>query len=278
AIESSRKLPKITLPNHLAYVIYTSGSTGKPKGVMIEHAGMSNHLLVMLDSFKMNSSSIVAFTAPFTFDISVWQMLSGLLCGGQILVYSYDLIRSPSDLLDALYLDKVNLLQLVPSYMSNLLDVVSDRDLKQLHYFLVTGETVTPSLLDKWFNRYPSIPVVNAYGPTEAADDISLYFIYNEIERVIVPIGKPIANTQLYIVDSFNNLCPIGVIGELWVSGIGVGRGYINDAIKTRKSFIDNPFSDDSGSRLYKTGDLARWLPDGNIEFIGRKDDQVKIR
>ncbi|WP_148639250.1 non-ribosomal peptide synthetase, partial [Aquimarina longa] len=260
----------------LSYVIYTSGSTGVPKGAMIEHRGLLNHLLIMIDELEMDSTSVVAFTAPFTFDISVWQLLSALLSGGRVVMYSERQILDATVLQESLYDDGVTHLQLVPSYVSELLDVTSNKDLSQLHYFLVTGEATQHSLLSRWFSRYPEIPVVNAYGPAEAADDVSLHIMRDLPKGSVIPIGKPVANMQLYVVNPSNQLCPIGVIGELWVSGVGVGRGYINDPEKTANSFIENPFTD-SIYKVYKTGDLGRWLPDGTLEFVGRIDDQVKI-
>ena len=264
--------------NDLAYVIYTSGSTGLPKGAMIEHAGLLNHSLLMIDELRMDNKSVVAFTAPFTFDISVWQMLSGLLCGGSIAIYDEDTILDLEGFQSSLSKNKVSHLQLVPSYVSSLLEsgtVVEG--LSNLSHFLITGEAATKSLLDKWFTLYPSVPVVNAYGPAEASDDITLHIMETSPSGVVVPIGKPVANMDLYVVDRFDNLCPIGVIGELWTSGIGVGRGYLNRAELTKEKFINNPFKP-AGGRLYKTGDLGRWLPDGTLEFVGRTDDQVKIR
>ncbi|WP_075344663.1 non-ribosomal peptide synthetase, partial [Tenacibaculum agarivorans] len=265
-------------PTDLAYVIYTSGSTGLPKGAMIEHAGLLNHLLIMVDELKMSSDSVIAFTAPFTFDISVWQMLSGLLCGGCIAIYTEEEILEADNFQYSLSKNKVSHLQLVPPYVATLLengDVVAG--LSGLAYFLVTGEAATKSLLDRWFSLYPQVPVVNAYGPAEAADDITLHIMNESPTGIVVPIGKPVANMDLYVVDIFNNLCPIGVVGELWTSGIGVGRGYLNRTELTKEKFIENPFKL-GGERLYKTGDLGRWLPDGTLEFLGRSDDQVKIR
>ncbi|CAL2107142.1 hypothetical protein T190115A13A_330001 [Tenacibaculum sp. 190524A02b] len=265
-------------PNNLAYVIYTSGSTGLPKGAMIEHAGLLNHSLIMIDELKMTNESVVAFTAPFTFDISVWQLLSGLLCGGRIAIYSEDEILDLEVFQSSLSENNISHLQLVPSYVASLLESGEEVvGLSNLAYFLVTGEAATKSLLDKWFSLYPSVPVVNAYGPAEAADDITLHIMNESPSGVVVPIGKPVANMDLYVVDKFDNLCPIGVVGELWTSGIGVGRGYLNREELTKEKFITNPFTSEGG-RLYKTGDLGRWLPDGNIEFVGRSDDQVKIR
>ncbi|WP_430909782.1 AMP-binding protein, partial [Maribacter sp. 2-571] len=159
----------------LSYVIYTSGSTGVPKGAMIEHDGMLNHLLVMIDEFRMDSDTRLGFTAPFTFDISVWQMLAPLLCGGKVSVYGKALIQDARLFLDTIDADDINLLQLVPSYLSVLLDFPSAKGLGCLHYLLVTGEAVHKPLLSKWFEKYPDIQVSNAYGPTEAADDVSFY-------------------------------------------------------------------------------------------------------
>ncbi|CAM1366015.1 amino acid adenylation domain-containing protein [Tenacibaculum xiamenense] len=264
--------------NDLAYIIYTSGSTGLPKGAMIEHAGLLNHLLLMIDELKMTNESVVAFTAPFTFDISVWQMLSALLCGGSITVYSEESILDIKGFESSLSKESVSHLQLVPSYVSSLLESgVSVEGLSNLSHFLVTGEAATKSLLDNWFSLYPNVPVVNAYGPAEAADDITLHIMNESPSGVVVPIGKPVANMDVYVVDKLGNLCPIGVVGELWTAGIGVGRGYLNRPELTKEKFIDNPFTQ-NGGRLYKTGDLGRWLPDGTLEFVGRSDDQVKIR
>ncbi|REG90461.1 non-ribosomal peptide synthetase, partial [Flavobacterium aquicola] len=263
-------------PNSLSYVIYTSGSTGVPKGAMIDHCGLLNHLLVMVDELDIDSNSVVAFTAPFTFDISVWQLLSGLLCGARIAIYNEHMILDTYDFQEALSTYQVTHLQLVPSYLLSLLETGSRKGLEDLHYFLITGEAATGSLLRSWFSLYPAIPVVNAYGPAEASDDVSLHIMRESPKSVVVPVGKPVANMSLYVVDVFDNLCPIGIVGELWVSGVGVGRGYLNQPELTSEKFIKNPFKE--GERVYKTGDLARWLPDGIIEYIGRKDDQVKIR
>ncbi|WP_159025668.1 non-ribosomal peptide synthetase/type I polyketide synthase [Aquimarina sp. Aq78] len=266
----------IVSPDSLSYVIYTSGSTGKPKGAMIEHRGMLNHLFAKIDGLGVTADSVVAFTAPFTFDISVWQMFSGLLVGGSIVIYKEEMIYEPTSLLASIKEHKVNILQLVPSYVSEILNIDSENVLNQLTYFIVTGEAVSPALLVDWFNKYPTVPVANAYGPTEASDDVSTHYMHSAPDVVNVSIGKPMSNLQLYVVDSSANLCPIGVQGELWVSGIGVGRGYLNDKERTNKSFINNPFV--KGERIYKTGDLARWLPDGSLEYLGRIDNQVKVR
>ncbi len=263
-------------PSSLSYVIYTSGSTGTPKGAMIEHVGLLNHLLLMIDELSMNQDSVVAFTAPFTFDISVWQILSGLLVGGEIAIYRESDLLETETFQNSLVAQKVSILQLVPSYALSLLETTSSNKLNHLKYFLVTGEAVTKDVLDKWFAAYPTVPVVNAYGPAEASDDVTLHIMHESPASGLIPIGKPVANTTMYVIDTHERLCPIGVIGELCVGGIGVGRGYVKQPELTQEKFITNPITGEG--RFYKTGDLGKWLPDGTLEFVGRKDDQVKVR
>ncbi|NML40058.1 amino acid adenylation domain-containing protein [Chitinophaga sp. G-6-1-13] len=273
-------LPALPVPSQLAYVIYTSGSTGLPKGAMIEHAGMLNHLFAKVNDLRMNAASVVAFTAAFTFDISVWQMFSALLCGGYTIIYPTDTILQPAALMQAVDKDKVTILEVVPSYLSAILATVKGVSLQQLQYLLVTGETLPRQLLAEWFQHknYHAIPVVNAYGPTEASDDITHHFMYETPEHTNVPLGKPIQNLHIYILDASGQLCPIGVAGEICVSGIGVGRGYLNRPELTAEKFVKDPFRGEGNIPMYRTGDLGKWLPDGTVVHLGRIDDQVKIR
>ncbi|HJT72963.1 MAG TPA: amino acid adenylation domain-containing protein, partial [Chitinophaga sp.] len=263
---------------HLAYVLYTSGSTGKPKGVLVEHAGLLNHLLAMTEEFGMSTSTVLAFTAPYTFDISVWQMVNALVCGGRTIIYTESLIHRPDLFIRTVEKHGVTLLQLVPSYLTSVLQEKTDVKLKLLEYLLVTGEAVTVSLLEQWFahEHFGLIPVVNAYGPTEASDDVSFYFMKQAPEVVQVPVGKPIRNLRMYVLDNNRQLCAPGVPGEICVAGLAVARGYLNRPELTAEKFVEDPFC--PGERMYRTGDLGRWLPDGNMEYIGRADDQVKIR
>ncbi|MBC9909359.1 non-ribosomal peptide synthetase [Chitinophaga varians] len=271
-------LAALPVPSQLAYVIYTSGSTGLPKGAMIEHAGMLNHLFAKVNDLRMNAASVVAFTAAFTFDISVWQMFSALLCGGYTIIYPTDTILQPAALMQAVEKDQVTILEVVPSYLSAILATVKGVSLQRLQYLLVTGETLPRQLLVEWFGHqdYHTIPVVNAYGPTEASDDITHHFMYEAPVHDNVPLGKPIQNLHIYILDAFRQLCPIGVAGEICVSGIGVGRGYLNRPELTAEKFVTDPFRDQVP--MYRTGDLGKWLPDGTLVHLGRIDDQVKIR
>ncbi len=272
--------------NNLAYVIYTSGSTGIPKGAMVEHIGMANHIFAKINDLQLTDQSVVVQNASHTFDISVWQFFAALTVGGRTIVYPDPLILEPDEFIQQIVRDTVTILEVVPSYLEVLLDTLDNSKephrpppLKSLDYLLVTGEAVKPQLVERWFETYPGIKMVNAYGPTEASDDITHCIMEKAPRMERVPIGKPIQNMNIYIVDHRMKLCPIGVKGEIWVSGIGVGRGYLNDGEKTRAAFIHDPFRHVDGKHpLYKTGDLGRWLADGNIDFFGRKDHQLKIR
>ncbi|MCP4216181.1 MAG: amino acid adenylation domain-containing protein, partial [bacterium] len=264
----------------LAYVIYTSGSTGKPKGAMVEHRGMMNHMWAKINDLQLSPQSIIAQNASHCFDISIWQFFAALSVGGTTVIYPDKVTYEPRQFIQRVTEGGITILEVVPSYLSALLDSLdqSPVDLKHLRYLLVTGETVKPTLVKKWFEKYPDIKMMNAYGPTEASDDITHYLMDRNPQKEQIPIGYPLQNLNLYIVDRNMNLCPTGVKGEICVSGIGVGRGYLKNEEKTRAVFLEDPFREERGIRMYKTGDLGRWAPEGYIDFFGRIDHQVKIR
>ncbi|MDM8548428.1 amino acid adenylation domain-containing protein [Desulfobacterales bacterium HSG2] len=270
--------------SNLSYVIYTSGSTGVPKGAMVEHRGMLNHLYAKIFDLGITKEDIIAQNASQCFDISVWQFLSALLVGGRVHIFSDETTHDPVRLLNRVAEKGITILELVPSMLRMLLDEIergdSRSDLRSLRWLVPTGEALPPQLCARWFEFYPNIPMLNAYGPTECSDDVSHFRIDKAPgpEVANIPVGSPIINTKLYILDKRSEPLPIGAIGELHVGGICVGRGYLNNPLKTGDAFVSDPFSDDPEARLYKTGDLARYLPDGNIEFLGRMDYQVKIR
>lgn len=264
----------------LAYVIYTSGSTGKPKGAMVEQIGMLNHMYAKINEAQMNEETIIVQNASHCFDISVWQFFAALATGGQVIIYSNEVAMNPKEIIEKTKGYKVTILEVVPSLLGVMVEYLEESyvELPDLQYLFVTGETLKAMLAKKWFKLYPSIPIVNAYGPTEASDDITHYVIKEEPQDMSIPIGKALHNFNIYIVDEAMNLCPVGVKGEICVSGIGVGRGYLKDKKKTEAVFCTDPFIKEREVRLYKTGDLGCWMPDGNIQFFGRKDYQVKIR
>ncbi|MCP6760239.1 MAG: amino acid adenylation domain-containing protein [Fischerella sp. CENA71] len=275
-----------------AYMLYTSGSTGLPKGAIVRHDGAINHIYAQFDELKLTEEFCFLQSAPSSTDISVWQFLAPLLIGGKTVIVDIETVAIANKLFKALKSEKITVVELVPALFGGLLEYTSgletqDRELPDLKWMMVVGEPVSVSWVNKWLQIYPEIKIVNAYGPTEAADDITQFIVnkpFDENQRT-VPIGKPLANLNLYILDEQMQLLPIGVPGEICVSGIGVGEGYWKNEEKTNLSFVPNPFADarkklpeNRRDLIYKTGDLGRWLPDGNIEFLGRIDHQVKIR
>ncbi len=281
---ATENLPIRCTPNNLAYVIYTSGSTGTPKGAMLEQRGMVNHLYAKIVDLNLSASNIVAQTASQTFDISIWQFLVALLVGGKVEIISTEITTDPTQLLALVERQCISILEIVPSLLRALIQQIEfdgiRHKLANLRWLLLTGEPLPPQLCRQWLEYYPSIPIMNAYGPTECSDDVTHYPIYQPpaSEILNLPIGRPVSNTQLYILDPQLQPLPIGEAGELYVGGAGVGRGYLNNPTLTAQAFIANPFNPADSARLYKTGDRARYLPDGNIEFLGRIDCQVKIR
>lgn len=268
----------------LAYLIYTSGSTGKPKGVMIHQLGMVNHLFAKIHDLDIDESSVVAQTASVSFDISVWQFLVALLKGGQVHILDREKLFTAESLLPALNVGGITIYESVPSLMTSFLDGLENLpsySLPTLKWMLATGEALSMHLAQKWYRYFPEIRLLNAYGPTEASDDITHHLVANDASLRAVPVGKPIQNTHIYILDDYLNLCPVGVKGEICVSGIGVGLGYWKNAEKTREVFVPNPLApkldDPDYGQLYKTGDLGYFLPDGTVICLGRKDEQVKI-
>ena len=284
ATEAAPDNPKQTVDGcDLAYVIFTSGSTGQPKGAMVEHLGMLNHLLAKIEDLSLDHESVVVQNASHCFDISVWQCFAGLLAGGRTLVYVDDLVLDLQQFLDRVRTDRVTILEVVPSYLGPLLDRFDEdpRPFEELQFLLVTGETVKPSLVERWFRSVPSVPMVNAYGPTEASDDITHAIMHGPPTTSTVPIGRPVRNFHIYVVDVTDDaqrLCPIGVPGELWVSGPGVGRGYLGDVDRTAAAFLEDPFRPERGVRMYRTGDIGWYTEDGTLLLAGRRDHQVKVR
>ena len=275
-------------PHHLAYVIYTSGSTGTPKGVMVHHQGMLNHLFAKIETLHITNQDVIAQTASQCFDISVWQCLASLLCGGQVSILPDEIAHDPRRLLAAVTAQQITILEVVPSLLQSMLDQVEGhvhgetgmRPHLTLRWLVVTGEALLRTTSQRWMRFYPDIPLINAYGPTECSDDVTQYEVTaDSIERgASVPAGRALANTQMYVLDDYLLPVPTDVPGNIYVGGTGVGRGYYHDPVRTASVFIPDPFSSRPGSRLYRTGDIGRYLADGTIEFVSREDHQVKVR
>ena len=264
-------------PGQLAYIFFTSGSTGEPKGAMCEHAGMLNHVLAKIHDLGIGEGQVVAQTAPQCFDISVWQLVSALLVGGRTLLIEQEAILDAQRFIDKLVDGGVDVVQVVPSYLEVLLSYLEQhpRELPGLRCVSVTGEALKKELVQRWFAAEPEITLVNAYGLTETSDDTNHEIMDGAPGRDRVPLGAPIHNVRVMVVDEHLSPVPLGAPGELAFSGVCVGRGYINDPERTRRAFMADPYRE--GRRLYRSGDYGRWLPEGKVEFLGRRDDQVKI-
>ncbi len=273
ATQAKGRLGRTSGPRDLAYVIFTSGSTGRPKGAMNEHTAVVNRLVWMQAAYKLEVTDVVLQKTPFSFDVSVWEFFWPLQIGARMLVARPEGHRDTAYLLDVIKSAGVTTLHFVPSMLAVFLEADGVETCRSLKRVVTSGEALAPAHVDRFFERLPHVPLHNLYGPTEAAIDVTHWTAKPGLP--IVPIGQPIANIQIYIVDSQGQHCPVGVGGELWIGGVGVGRGYLNRPDLTAEKFIDNPFAD---GRLYRTGDLARWQADGQIEYLGRIDQQVKVR
>ena len=268
-----------SLPGKLAYVIYTSGSSGLPKAVAIEHESLSNYLCWVNESLFAGRMYNLPFVTALSFDASLKQVFAPLVRGDQVWILSNDTVSDPSALLAALNTRSNVALNCVPSLWANLLNSVPESEIanriKSLRCLFVGGEWLSPELLDRTFAELPQLEVWNLYGPTESTANA----VFSRITPGKKPlIGRPIANTEAYVLDSNLEPVPIGVVGELYLGGVGVARGYLARPELTAERFVPHPFSGQSGKRLYRTGDLACFREDGQLEYQGRLDQQVKIR
>jgi amino acid adenylation domain-containing protein len=273
--ESTTNLSNEADVNHLAYVIYTSGSTGNPKGVMIPHRAILNHMVWMLDAFPLNQRDRVVQRTPFGFDASVWEFFAPLIAGAQLVLARSESYRDAEDLVKFLEEEQISILQVVPTLLQMLLDQKLER-CTSLRRVFSGGEPLSAELCTR-FCRRMTVPLINLYGPTETAIDATFYACSENDSPGWMPIGRPIANAKVFILDNNLGPVPIGIIGEIYIEGDGLARGYINKPELTAEKFIYHSFEGKPVRRLYRTGDLARYLSDGNIECLGRIDNQVKL-
>ncbi|MFB7558918.1 non-ribosomal peptide synthetase [Streptomyces brevispora] len=265
-------------PDQLAYIYFTSGSTGEPKGAMCEHAGMLNHLYAKIDDLEIGEGQVVAQTAPQCFDISLWQLVSGLLVGGRTLLVEQEVILNVQRFVDEIVGGRVAVLQVVPSYLDVVVSWLKQhpRELPDLRCVSVTGEALKKELVQRWFAAQPGIKLVNAYGLTETSDDTNHEVMDRVPDGDRVLLGPAVNNVHVYVVDEHLTPVPLGAPGLIVFSGVCVGRGYVNDPERTRQAYLADPHR--AGARLYRGGDYGRWTPEGKLEFLGRRDTQVKIR
>jgi amino acid adenylation domain-containing protein len=263
-------------PENLAYVIYTSGSTGKPKGVMNQHNGLINRLQWGQVTYQLKAGEKILQKTPFSFDISLYELLWPMMTGATLVFAKPQGHKDPEYLMNIVENSKINLIHFVPSMLDIFLERVEKDKCLSLRQVFASGEALGRMTAEEFKKKIPHAFLDNLYGPTEAAIEVSYWRIPSEKLLREVPIGSPVANTKLYIVNSAQQLCPVGIPGELYIEGVQVARGYLNQPELSAEKFIDSPFT--PGQRVYKTGDLAKWLSDGNVEYLGRKDDQVKLR
>ena len=266
-------------PDDVAYVIFTSGSTGRPKGVPIEHRSLVNRILWMQSRFPIGDGDVILQKTTVSFDVSVWELFWWSWVGARLALLEPDAEKDPGKMVEAICDRKVTVVHFVPSMLRAFLDHLETRPqdackLASLKYVFTSGEALTGDLVTR-FKAALSCELHNLYGPTEATIDVSWYPCRDHAGSV-VPIGRPVSNTRLYVLDGQRRMAPIGVAGELFIGGVQVAPGYVNRPDLTAASFLPDPFQ--PGGRMYRTGDLGRWLPDGNVEYLGRNDDQVKIR
>ncbi|MCU0467731.1 MAG: amino acid adenylation domain-containing protein [Arcicella sp.] len=278
--QESSENPSIQVsPKDIAYIIYTSGSTGNPKGVMVAHEGIVNRINWQWENYKFSAEDVILQKTTYCFDVSVWEFFMTLCLGAKLVICPIEAVFNALILSKLILRHSVTTIHFVPSMYNAFLNSITENDiinLKSLRHILVSGEALSPSLVEKHYETV-DIPLHNLYGPTEASVDVSYHHVtIEDAKNNIIPIGKPIANMQLLVLDSTLKLVPQGVLGEIYIGGIGLACGYLNQPALTEKNFIMNPYR--SGERLYRTGDLGRWLPSGELEYVGRTDFQVKLR
>ncbi|MFG0214768.1 amino acid adenylation domain-containing protein, partial [Brevibacillus porteri] len=279
--QRQKTLNRVVNPTNLAYVIYTSGSTGKPKGVMVSHESIINTLFFLESRYPVMENDVYLLKTNYVFDVSLSELFGWFIGRGRLVILPPHGEKSPEMLAESIVKHRVTHVNFVPAMLNVFVNGVGENQPflqhSPLKYVMVAGEAFPKELVKKTVATFQKAKIENIYGPTEA----SIYAAWfscseNELVSSNTPIGRPVANTQLYIVDRHMNPVPVGVPGELCIAGKGLARGYLNRQELTAEKFVDNPFT--PGTKLYKTGDLTRWLPDGTIEYLGRIDHQVKIR
>jgi amino acid adenylation domain-containing protein len=275
AMCSADDLAPVAMLDNLAYMIYTSGSTGVPKGVIVEHRQLLNQLLWCQETFRFGADDRILQKASFTFDVSILETLLPLIAGSQIVMAGLGGERDPDYLINLIQEKQVTYIDAVPTLLDTLLDYPDNEAWRSVRLVTVGGEALGLPLVRKFYNKLQT-PLWNCYGPTETTIQSTVTLCEPGREKVL--IGKPVANTQAYVVDDKMNLVPVGVPGELCLGGTGLARGYWGRGDLTAERFVPDGLSGRVGERLYRTGDLVRWLGDGNLEYLGRLDQQVKVR
>ncbi|HXZ14613.1 MAG TPA: amino acid adenylation domain-containing protein [Roseiarcus sp.] len=263
-------------PRRLAYIIYTSGSTGTPKGAMNEHGAVVNRLSWMQTRYGLDSTDAVLQKTPYSFDVSAWEFFWPIAQGARLVMARPGGHTSPSYLMEIIRREAITTLHFVPSMMRLFLEEAEPESCRGVRRVIAGGEALSADLISQFLKQFPGAELTHSYGPTETAIAVTAWTIVPEHAGALAPIGRPIANTRIYILDRHGEPVPTGAAGEIHIGGVPVGRGYLKRPDLTAERFLPSPFVE--GDRLYKTGDLGRYLPNGDIMFLGRNDFQVKIR
>ena len=278
----SKENPSVEVSNNdLLYILFTSGTTGKPKGVLVEHRCYINYIQGIIRKLEIDSPLNFAIVSSFAADLGTTNIFIPLFTGGQLHILSYERATDPEKFLDYFRKHKIDAMKLVPSHFEALKTVQNFEDIIPGKRLVFAGEACSWELIEEVRRLNPSCMIQNHYGPTETTVSALAYLVPDELPQhagSVVPIGRPLPNVKAYVLDKHRQPVPIGVVGELYIGGAGVARGYINEPEMTKQKFIPNPFHPGPSSYMYRTGDLVRYLPDGNIEFLGRIDRQIKIR
>ena len=272
------KPPVAVTPGQLAYVIYTSGSTGKPKGAMNAHVGLTNRLGWMQGEYGLTAADVVLQKTPYTFDVSVWELFWPLVTGARLVLARPEGHKDPVYLAELIAERGVTTLHFVPSMLQAFVEIAPGAKCKSLRRVLCSGEALPAALVARFHAALETTELHNLYGPTEAAIDVTHWACVRGDARDDIPIGRPVWNTKMYVVDTRGDLAPIGIPGELCIGGVQVGRGYWRRPELTAERFVPDAFSTEPGARMYRTGDLGRWRADGSLQYLGRIDHQVKLR
>jgi amino acid adenylation domain-containing protein len=273
---------RVNAASDLAYAIYTSGSTGQPKGTLVSHRAIGNLLNWLQAEFPLQEQDCVGQRTSVCFDASVWELFWPLAQGARMVIIPTEIVLETARLHALMAQERVSVLQFVPSLFNSFLYGLQNWKREQLplpnlRYLFLGGEALPAKTVNQWYELFGTgVKIVNQYGPTEAAVDVACYVI--DGPQTSIPIGRPVANTQLYVLDANGAPCPVNVPGELYIGGVQLAEGYHNNSAKTAEAFLPNHLSKQPGQRLYRTGDLAKVRPDGNLEYCGRLDNQVKVR
>ncbi|HSE17010.1 MAG TPA: amino acid adenylation domain-containing protein, partial [Pyrinomonadaceae bacterium] len=263
-------------PDNVAYAIYTSGSTGRPKGVVVSHRGICNRLLWHQQTYRIGEADSLLQKTPYGFDVSVWEFFWPLMNGARLVVARPEGHKDSKYLVDLIVEESITAVHFVPPMLHAFLEEEGVARCKSLRQVFSSGEALSFDLQERFYSKLDA-DLHNLYGPTEASVDVTFWHCDREARQRSVPIGRPIANTRIHLLDHRRQLLPAGVAGELYIAGKGLARGYLNRPDLTAESFLPDPHAKEPGGRLYRTGDLARYLPDGSIEYLGRTDHQVKV-